>query len=154
MKIAVASDHAGKDLKQILVEYLRLTDYNILDYGVSFDTSISVDYPDYADIVASEVSTKAVERGILVCGTGIGMSLGANKYPGVRAAVVTDEFTARMSRAHNDANVLCLGSRVINHHRAIEFLKLWLMTEFEEGRHRQRLDKVAEIERRTMKEGP
>lgn len=148
MKIAIGSDHAGKDLKAFVIDFLSLTNHTILDYGVASDSAGSVDYPDYADIVASEVSNGRADRGILICGTGIGMCIAANKFPSVRAALVFDEFTTRMSRAHNDANVLCLGSRTINHQRAVDFVKIWLSTEFEEGRHRQRLTKIAAIERR------
>lgn len=148
MKIAIASDHAGKELKTFVIDFLNLTNNTVLDYGVAADSSGSVDYPDYADIVASEVSSGRADRGILICGTGIGMCIAANKFPGVRAALVVDEFTARMSRAHNDANVLCLGSRTVNHQRAIDFVKLWLGTEFEEGRHRVRVGKIGAIEKR------
>jgi ribose 5-phosphate isomerase B len=148
MKIAVGSDHAGKELKSLIIDFLSLTNHTVLDYGVAKDTVGSVDYPDYADIVASEVSNGRADRGILVCGTGIGMCISANKFNGVRAALVFDEFTTKMSRAHNDSNVLCLGARTINHQRAIDFLKVWLSAEFEEGRHRQRLQKIGSIERR------
>ena len=148
MKIAIASDHAAKDLKSYIIDFLNLTNHEILDYGVATDSVGSVDYPDYADIVGSEVASGRVDRGILICGTGIGMCVSANKFPGVRAAQVFDEFTARMSRAHNDANVLCLGARTINHQRAVDFVKIWLTTEFEEGRHRVRLNKIATIEKR------
>lgn len=150
MKIAIASDHAGKELKIPIVDYLSLTSHSVLDYGVALDAEGSVDYPDFADIVASEVSNGRADRGILICGTGIGMCIAANKFPGIRAAVVFDEFTARMSRAHNDANVLCFGSRTINHKRAIDFLKIWLATDFEDGRHRARLSKILEIENRII----
>jgi ribose 5-phosphate isomerase B len=148
MKIAIAADHAGKELKSYVIDFLTLTNHQVLDYGVASDSTSSVDYPDYADIVASEVSTGRCERGILICGTGIGMSITANKFQNVRAAVVTDEFTARMSRAHNDANIICLGSRTINHQRAIDFVKIWLATECEEGRHRSRVGKINTIEKR------
>lgn len=148
MKIAVASDHAGKELKSYIIDFLNLTNHEILDYGIATDSVGSVDYPDYADIVGSEVASGRVDRGILICGTGIGMCISVNKFPGVRAAQVFDEFTARMSRAHNDANVLCLGARTINHQRAVDFVKIWLTTEFEEGRHRSRLNKISTIEKR------
>ena len=148
MKIAIASDHAGKELKCYIVDFLSLTDPSVLDYGVTSDFVGSVDYPDFADVVASEVSNSRVERGILVCGTGIGMSIAANKFAGVRAALVYDEFTTRASRAHNDANILCMGARTLNHQRALEFVKLWLETEFEEGRHRARTEKISALENR------
>jgi ribose 5-phosphate isomerase B len=148
MKIAIAADHAGKELKSYVIDFLTLTNHQVLDYGVALDSTSSVDYPDYADIVASEVSAGRCERGILICGTGIGMCIAANKFPNVRAAVVNDEFGARMSRAHNDTNVICLGSRTINHQRAIDFVKIWLATECEEGRHRSRVTKITAIEKR------
>jgi ribose 5-phosphate isomerase B len=148
MRIAIASDHAGKELKSHIIDFLTLTDHVVLDYGVATDSVGSVDYPDYADIVASEVSNHRVDRGILICGTGIGMCIAANKFPGVRATLVYDEFTSRMSRLHNDANVCCMGARTINHHRALDLIKLWLATEFEEGRHRQRLGKIEQLEKR------
>lgn len=148
MKIAIASDHAGKELKSFLIDFLSLTDHLVLDYGVAADSVESVDYPDFADIVASEVSSGRADRGILICGTGIGMCVAANKFPGVRAALVVDEFTARLSRAHNNSNVICLGARTLNFQRAVDFVKIWLATEFEEGRHQARLDKISSIEKR------
>lgn len=147
-KIGIASDHAGKELKQLIADFVRMKNYEVIDYGVSTDTDKSVDYPDYAAILASDVSSGKVERGILICGTGIGMSITANKFPGVRAGLVWDEFTARMCRAHNDTNIICLGSRVLNPHRATEFVNIWLDTEFEGNRHKTRLDKIREIEKK------
>jgi ribose 5-phosphate isomerase B len=147
-KIGIASDHAGKELKQLVADFVRLKNYEVIDYGVSMESDKSVDYPDYAAILATDISTGKIERGILICGTGIGMSITANKFPGVRAAIVTDEFTARMCRAHNDANVICLGSRVLNPHRATEFVNIWLDTKFEGNRHKTRLDKIRDIERK------
>lgn len=147
-KIGIASDHAGKELKQLIADFVRMKNYEVIDYGVSADTDKSVDYPDYAAILASDISSGKVERGILICGTGIGMSITANKFPGVRAALVWDEFTARMCRAHNDTNIICLGSRVLNPHRATEFVNIWLDTEFEGNRHKTRLDKIREIEKK------
>lgn len=149
-RIGIASDHAGKELKQLVFDFVKLTDFEIIDYGVAVDTDSSVDYPDYAAIIASEVSAGKLHHGIAVCGTGIGMSITANKFPGVRAAVVTDEFTARMSRAHNDANVMCLGSRVLNPHRAIDLVKIWLGTEFEGDRHQVRLNKIRDLEKKNF----
>jgi ribose 5-phosphate isomerase B len=148
LKIAIGSDHAAKDLKSLIVDFLTLSNHSVLDYGVASDSTASVDYPDYADIVASEVSAGRCNLGVLICGTGIGMSITANKFPHVRAALISDEFSARMCKAHNDANIICLGSRTINHQRAIDFVKIWLNTTFEEGRHKTRLTKISAIEKR------
>ena len=149
-RIGVASDHAGKELKTLVVDFLRMTANEIVDYGVSVDTDASVDYPDYAHLLATAVATTKVDRGIVICGTGIGMSIVANKVPGIRAAVVWDEFSTRMSRAHNDANVLCLGSRALNYHRAVDLVKIWLETPFEGGRHEQRLNKIRDFEKKSL----
>lgn len=146
-KIGIASDHAGKELKQFVFDLVRLTDNEIIDYGVASDSDKSVDYPDYARILAEGVSSGNLDLGIAICGTGIGMSIAANKYPRVRAAVVWDEFSTRMARAHNNANILCLGARTLNHHRAADLVKIWLDTRFEGGRHQMRLDKIREIEK-------
>ncbi len=145
-KIGIACDHAGKELKQLLQEYLAVTDFEVVDYGVANDSQASVDYPDYAALIANDISQKKIAKGVLICGTGIGMCITANKIPGVRAASVWDEFSARMSRAHNDANVICLGSRAVNDHRACDYLKIWLETEYEGGRHQLRLDKIKNLE--------
>ena len=147
-KIGIASDHAGKELKQLIADFVRLKNYEVIDYGVAVDSDKSVDYPDYAAILAGDIASGKLDRGVLICGTGIGMSITANKFPGVRAALAWDEFTARMSRAHNDANVICLGARVLNHHRAAELVNLFLDTEFEGNRHRARLEKIREIEKK------
>ena len=147
-KIGIASDHAGKELKQLVADFVRLKNFEVVDYGVAVDSNKSVDYPDYAAILAGDLASGKIERGVLICGTGIGMCITANKFPGVRAAQVWDEFTARMSRAHNNANVICLGARVTNHHRAVELVNLWLDTPFEGSRHQSRLDKIREIEKK------
>lgn len=147
-KIGIAADHAGKELKQLIADFIRLKNYEVIDYGVSVDTDKSVDYPDYAEILASDISSGKIDRGVLICGTGLGMCTTANKFPGVRATSVWDEFTARMSRAHNDANVICLGARVLNHHRAAEFVNIWLDTPFEGNRHKTRVNKIHEIEKK------
>ncbi|WP_141731037.1 ribose 5-phosphate isomerase B [Oligoflexus tunisiensis] len=146
-RIGIASDHGGRVLKEKVSQYLRTLGYQVVDHGVPVDDADSVDYPDYAQTLAKEVSQGKLPRGILICGTGIGMSIAANKIPGIRAALVWDEFTARMSKLHNDANILCLGERVLNHDRALEFVKLWLNTEFEGSRHQNRLDKIRALER-------
>jgi ribose 5-phosphate isomerase B len=151
--IGIASDHAGKELKQLIADFVRLKNYEVIDYGVAVDSDKSVDYPDYAAILAADVSSGKLDRGVLVCGTGIGMCITANKFPGVRAASVSDEFTARMSRAHNDANIICLGARVLNHHRAAELVNLWLDTPFEGSRHQVRLDKIRELEKKLQQRG-
>jgi ribose 5-phosphate isomerase B len=149
--MGIASDHAGKELKQIIVEFLRVSGVDVEDFGVAMDTGASVDYPDYASMVASEVSSGKLEAGILVCGTGIGMCMSANKFHGVRAALTWDEYTTRMCREHNDANILCLGARTINHHRAIDLVKTFCNTAFAGDRHRLRLNKLRELEKRNFK---
>lgn len=145
--IGMASDHAGKDLKHVLVDFLRVSEIEVVDYGVNVDVESAVDYPDYASLVAKDLGAKKIDAGILVCGTGIGMAIAANKYKGIRAVVGWDEFTTRLSRAHNDANILCLGGRVLHPHRAIEIVKVWLETPFSNGHHSTRIEKIAAIEK-------
>ena len=144
MKIAIASDHAGFRLKEILKPALQGLDIELDDLGC-FDES-SVDYPDYAAKVAGGVAQGQYERGILICGTGLGMAISANKILGVRAVTVSDEFSARMSRAHNNANVLALGERVVGPGLAADIIKAWVETEFEGGRHQRRVDKMTALE--------
>ena len=144
MKIAIASDHAGYKLKEYLRKILEKEGYEVADLGTY--SSESVDYPDYATKLAKLVSKNLVEKGILICGTGIGMSIAANKFPGVRAAVCWSEETAALSRRHNDANILCLGGRVLKPEKAAKILKIWLSTEFEGGRHFRRIQKIKKIE--------
>ena len=141
MKIAVGADHAGFELKQRLAQSLVRHGHEVLDLG-THDTQ-SVDYPDFAGAVADAVSQGRAERGLLICGTGIGMSIRANREPAVRAAKCNDPFEARMARAHNDANVLCLGARVIDASVAEELLNIFLATPFEGGRHAARVAKLA-----------
>ena len=143
--VVIASDHAGFPLKQVLVERLRAAGLGVEDLGPA-DAS-SVDYPDFAAAVAHRVAADPGTRGVLVCGTGIGMSIAANKIPGIRAAVVESEGCARLARQHNDANVVCVGSRVLAAERAVEIVRLFLETAFEGGRHQKRLDKIAALER-------
>ena len=140
MKIAVGADHAGYELKQRLAKLLVRQGHEVLDLG-THDTQ-SVDYPDFAGAVACAVADGRAERGLLVCGTGIGMSIRANREPAVRAAKCNDPFEARMARAHNDANVLCLGARVIDASVAEELLGLFMSTPFEGGRHAVRVAKL------------
>lgn len=140
MKIATGSDHAGLRLRREVVEHLEKAGHTVVDLGTQTDAS--VDYPDFARAVAEKVAHNDAELGILVCGTGIGMSMAANRVPGVRAAVCTDDFTARMSRAHNNANVLCMGERVIGPGQALSIVNAFLSTPFEGGRHARRVDKI------------
>lgn len=146
-RIGIASDHGGRVLKEKVIRFLRSLGHEVVDFGVPVDDADSVDYPDFAQTLAKEVSVGQLPRGILICGTGIGMSIAANKISGIRAALVWDEFTARMSRLHNDANILCLGERVLNHDRALDYLHIWLKSEFEGKRHQTRLDKIRALER-------
>jgi len=146
MKLAIGADHGGYILKKEIVDFLsKIGNIEVTDYGTSGPES--VDYPDYGRKVSEAVSNGAVDRGILICGTGIGMSIVANRFPHVRAALCHDNFTARMSRLHNDANVLVMGERVIGRGVALDIVKVWLETEFEGSRHRRRLDKIRDIEK-------
>lgn len=140
MNIVVASDHAGLDLKGAIAAHLRAAGHQVEDLGAH--TRDSTDYPDYAHQVALAVVSGAAARGILVCGTGQGMAIAANKVPGCRAAVVSDPFSARMTAAHNDARVLCLGQRVVGEGVALECVDAWLATPFEGGRHERRVAKM------------
>jgi ribose 5-phosphate isomerase B len=141
VKLAIGADHGGLGLKQEVVQYLRtLKDIEVSDFGTA--TKDSVDYPDYGKKVSEAVSNGTVDRGILICGTGIGMSIVANRFPKVRAALCHDHFTAQMSREHNDANILVMGERVIGKGVALEIVKTWLETEFAGGRHQLRLNKI------------
>jgi ribose 5-phosphate isomerase B len=144
MTFAIGCDHAGFELKQEILLLLEGLHIQVVDFGT--DGNKSVDYPDYGEKVAQAVSSGKVERGILICGTGIGMSIVANKFPGVRASLCQDVFSARMSRLHNDANILVLGGRVIGKDIAKEIVKTWIDTSFEGDRHRRRLDKIIHIE--------
>jgi len=147
MRIAVGSDHRGFVIKNKVVELLKRLNHEVLDAGPQ--SPESVDYPDIASLVASQVSTGTVDRGILICGTGIGMCIAANKFPGVRAAPCHDDLTAEMSRRHNDLNVLCLSADMLGERLIDRMIEIWLKTEFEGGRHARRVDKIAEMERRT-----
>jgi ribose 5-phosphate isomerase B len=149
MKLAIASDHGGYRLKEAVTRFLREKKIELLDLGVGNEDS--VDYPDFASEVASRVSTGEVDAGILVCGTGIGMAITANKFKGVRAAVVTDPYTARMSKEHNNANVITFGGRVLEEPKALEMVQAWLEAKFQGGRHEARLKKIEEIEKKHFK---
>jgi len=138
--IVIASDHAGVDLKARIVELIGESGHEVRDLGTADMTS--VDYPDFAHAVARAVETGEAERGILVCGTGIGMSLAANRHPQVRAALCHAAFTAEMARCHNDANVLCIGSRSTGPGVAEQIVRIFLETSFEGGRHQRRVEKI------------
>ena len=138
MKIALGSDHGGFALKREIADWLRETGHEVVDMGT--DSPDSVDYPDYADRVCRSVLAGESERGILICGTGIGMSMVANRHRGIRAALCHDAFTARMSREVKDANVLCLGGRVLGPALALDIVAVWLATAFEGGRHQRRIN--------------
>jgi len=142
--IAIGSDHGGLELKSVLIESLRQRGVDPRDMGT--DNGDSVDYPDFAEKVAGAVSRGEAACGVLICGTGIGMSIVANKFPGVRAALVTDEYMARMAKEHNNANILVLGGRVLDAPTASRIVGIWLDATYEGGRHQRRLDKIASIE--------
>jgi ribose 5-phosphate isomerase B len=146
MKLAIGADHGGWELKEEIVKFIKpIKNIELADYGTM--SRDSVDYPDFGEKVAEAVAAGTVDRGILICGTGIGMSIVANRFPRVRAALCHDHFTARMGRLHNDANVLVMGERVIGRGVALDIVKVWLETEFEGSRHQKRLDKISVIEK-------
>jgi ribose 5-phosphate isomerase B len=137
--IYIASDHAGYDLKLSIIEHLKSKNINVKDLG-PFNTE-SVDYPDYAKKLSKSVLEDKGSLGILICGTGIGMCITANRFRGIRAALASDIYTAQMAKEHNNSNVLCLGSRVLENSLAIEIVDVWLNTGFASGRHQKRIDK-------------
>jgi ribose 5-phosphate isomerase B len=141
MKIAIASDHAGYGLKEEIRSFLEQRGHHVDDMGAAGHAP-SVDYPDFAFEVARTVASGGVDRGILVCGTGIGMSMAANRIDGIRAALCHDSYTARMCREHNDANVLCLGGRTTGVATALDLVAVFLDTGFEGGRHERRVNKI------------
>lgn len=141
VKIAIGSDHGGYELKKLIVRYLQDSNHEITDCGCYAPES--VDYPDFAEKVCDEVRSGASEAGILICGTGIGMSIAANRHRDIRAALCHEAFTARMSREHNNANVLCLGERVIGSELALDIVRVWVSTDFAGGRHQKRLDTLS-----------
>lgn len=145
MKIAIAADHGGFELKDSMVEYIKSLGNEVVDLGTN--SADSVDYPDYAKKVCEEIQQGNSDLGILICGTGIGMSLAANKFEGIRAACVSDVYSAKMSRNHNNANVLCIGARVIGDEVAKLIIKTFLENEFEAGRHQRRVDKIMDFEK-------
>ena len=145
MKIALGADHAGYLLKDRIRQYVADRGHQVIDEGTN--TSDSVDYPDYALKVAEDVASGRAERGILVCGSGIGMAIAANKVPGIRAANISNEVEAQLSREHNNLNVLTLGGRILEESDATHIVQIWLDTPFSGGRHSGRLEKIHEIEK-------
>ncbi len=146
MRISIGSDHRGHQVKGRLANALTQWGHEVFDEGAHDNQS--VDYPDFAQAVGEKVSRGEVERGVLICGTGVGMAIAANKFPGVRAAACNDEFFAEMCRRHNDVNVLCLSADLLGEGRLNNIVRIWLNTEFEGGRHARRIEKIAELERR------
>lgn len=140
VKIAIGSDHGGFELKAKIVEYLNSKGIETKDFGTF--TNESCDYPVFAKEVATEVANGLFDKGILICGTGIGVSIVANKVKGIRAALCFDTFCAKMSREHNNANILCLGQRVLSEDLALEIVDIWLKTDFEGGRHLTRVNMI------------
>ncbi len=145
MKIVIGCDHGGFEHKNAILEHLKLQGHEVVDCGIYENKS--VDYPDIAVKVCEMITKGDCERGILVCGTGIGMSLAANKVKGIRAACCSEHFSAKYTRLHNDTNIICLGGRVIGIGTAIELVDLFIETEFEGGRHQTRVDKIMAIEK-------
>jgi ribose 5-phosphate isomerase B len=146
MRIGIGCDHRGYDVKRRVVPMLERAGHEVLDLGVHSETAC--DYPDFAFEVALAVSAGRLDRGILICGTGIGMCIAANKVPGIRAALCHDSITAEMSRRHNDANVLCLSADLLGDEVIHRMIRIWLETEFEGGRHARRVEKIALFEQR------
>lgn len=149
MTVGIGSDHGGYSLKNEIIKFLQEKGISYKDYGTH--DCCSVDYPDYGLTVAEAVKSGECDRGIIVCGTGLGISMAANKVPGIRAAVCTDTYMAKMSREHNDANILSLGERVVGIGLALEIVQVWLETEFLGGRHKTRVDKISDIEKKYSK---
>ena len=145
MKIAIACDHGGYRLKEVLKASMIAQGYEVIDFGTNSEDS--VDYPDYAYKAAKAVADKECERGVVVCGTGIGVSIVANKVDGIRCALVHDLFSAKATRQHNDTNMIAMGGRVIGDGLALEILNTWLHTDYEGGRHDQRIEKMMAIEK-------
>ena len=144
--IAIGSDHAGYNLKKIIINYLQENNYEVKDVG-TYGTE-SADYPDYGLAVAEAVRSGECDKGIIICGTGIGISIAANKVTGIRAALCTNSLMAKLSRQHNDANILALGERIIGTELALDIVDTWIKTEFLDGRHESRVKKISDIEQK------
>jgi ribose 5-phosphate isomerase B len=149
MKIAIGSDHGGLALKEVIKPFLIEQGHEVVDFGTG--TTDSCDYPIYGQRVGEAVSFGDCNRGIAICGTGLGISMAVNKIPGIRGALCTNEFMAEMSREHNDANVLVLGARVLGEGLALRIVKIWLETEFAGDRHQRRIDGITAIEKKYSK---
>ena len=149
MEIGLACDHGGFELKEELKAFLKSLGVEPIDMGTFNEDS--VDYPDFGILVAEKVFRGELEKGILICGTGIGMSMVANKFPGVRAALVNDLYSSRFSREHTDANILVIGGRIVGRDLAKEIVKVWLDTPFAGGRHKKRLEKIEALEKEKFK---
>lgn len=147
--IALASDHGGYSLKEEIKKYLEEQNIDYIDFGT--DSEESVDYPEFGQKAAESVASGECEKGIICCGTGIGISISANKVPSIRCAVVSDTFSAKMSREHNNANILALGERVVGKGLALEIVNVWLNTDFAGGRHERRVNKIHDIENKYFK---
>ncbi len=146
MKVVLGSDHGGAELRNAILEHLKEREFEVIDLGINLGEAI--DYPIMAERLCMKITEGEAELGILCCGTGIGMSMAANKIKGIRAACCSDTFSARFTRLHNDANVLCLGGRVVGVGLAIDMVDFFLDTEFEGGRHQRRVDLITDIENR------
>ncbi len=151
MRISVGSDHRGFAIRSKVIELLKQLGHEVEDVGTF--TPDAVDYPDIASLVAPKVSRGEIDRGILVCGTGLGMCIAANKFPGVRAAPCHDDLTAEMSRRHNDTNILCLSADLLGERLIDRMIELWLSTPFEGGRHARRVAKIGELEQENKPDG-
>jgi ribose 5-phosphate isomerase B len=149
MQIGLACDHGGFELKEELKDFLKSMGAEPIDMGTFNEDP--VDYPDFGILVAERISQGELEKGILICGTGIGMSIVANKFPGVRAALVNDLYSSRFSREHQDANILVIGGRIVGKDLAKEIIRVWMNTPFAGGRHRRRLEKIEALEIRNFK---
>lgn len=146
MKIGIGNDHTALEMKAEIAGYLKEKGYEVVDYGT--DKAESCDYPVYGEKVGEAVARKEVDLGILICGTGVGISLAANKVKGIRACVCSEPYTAKLSRMHNDSNILCFGARVIGTELAKMIVDQWLEAEFEGGRHQKRVDLIMDIEKK------
>lgn len=150
MKFAIGADHTGVGAKKILVAFLEENGHEVEDFG-AFDPEVNVDYPDYGERVAEAVSSGKVSLGILICGTGIGMSIVANKFKGVRASLVMNEFMAEYSKRHNNANIIIFPGRILSPEYMKQLLSVWLRSSFDGGRHQRRIEKICAIEEKNFK---